>query len=348
MPAPQESVFWVTGAIEYQLAFTSGLLLFIGLLRAPDCRGVNLLLAIATIVVCGEHELVAAAVVAAMAGTVWLRRHEGLATRRYGWLTAAAGVGLLLTAVAPGNSLRAKQQLPAAYSEGIHAALSEFIRLIPQFLSDPRILAACALWVLFVAKRTTPVRLDGRWSALLAMALTAAITLLILLAPPFLLGEPVARSSNLALSVLMAGTATTLFLYRGKFTGSKSLGLQLFLKLTLICGLIVSPNVRQARAAYQVPLADWRRQMTAQLTAGGDDVVINATTPPSPLLNAPVVWAAERDHWLNKCVATFMHVRSVAAAEGCSSTTTAAGKGDRVSSSVASGVSRGPEETARP
>jgi hypothetical protein len=240
------------------------------------------------------------------------------------WLTGAASVGLLLAIAAPGNFHRASAQLAHSRSDGIHAAVSELFRLVPQFLSDPRVLAASVLWVHFVAKRTTPVRLDScRWGGFLTIVLTLGTGLVILMAPPLLVGEPVERSANLAFSVLLAGTAVALFLYRGYFTGTKSLGLQMFVMLTLACGLVVSPNVRQARTAYQVPLGQWRRQMTARLSGAGGDVVMAAVKPSSPLLNVPGVWAAEPDHWLNKCVATFMHVRTVVAAEGCSPTTTA-------------------------
>jgi hypothetical protein len=81
--------------------------------------------------------------------------------------------------------------------------------------------------------------------------------------------------------------------------------------LPLASSLIFSSNIELARAGLSKPLEPWRRTMIQRIhVSSTGDVVLSAVTPPTPLLPTYGL-LFERDHWLNRAYAQFLHVRSV-------------------------------------
>ncbi len=113
VPSVGELVYWFTGAVENALVLALAALLIIGLLqlpssisRSPGSRLVLLLLmSLAGIIICGFHELYGLMLCGALAAGAVASFYDPKLDR-IAWITVtvAAGVGLLIVVLAPGNS----------------------------------------------------------------------------------------------------------------------------------------------------------------------------------------------------------------------------------------------------
>ena len=312
MPTPQHGIYWFTGSVEYQFTFTTALALFTSVRLAPDKPGSNALICLAAIAVCGQHELAAIGVLAVFASVWAVKRISGDDSLRFLLFSAASAVGLAMTALARGNFVRAGYG--HAGLPGVIVASSQLAKLLLLLASDPRVILAAFLWAQFALDFKPTTILDLRPGyGLLAPFLTMGLVALIVVVPTAVVGQPVARANNLAFTVLLLGTTLTIFLFRFRLAGCAAPGLRTAAAVILACALLASPHVQQARAALKVSPLAWRQRMIARLSTGGPDVLLPLVQPPSPLVLVPGVLAAERDSWLNLCVADFMHVRSVTA-----------------------------------
>lgn len=226
--------------------------------------------------------------------------------------TAASALGLAITSLARGNFVRVGYSF--AGRPNFSVAITQLAKLLLFFASNPAIILAAFLWTQFALgfKRTTFLDFQPLYRRL-APLLTIGFFALIVAVPTTVLGSPVGRANNLALMVLLLGTTLSIFLFRFRLVTCAAPGLQTPAAVCLACALLASPNAQEARAALKVSPAVWRQRMVARLSARGPDVLMPLVQAPSALVNVPGVWAAEGDAWLNRCVADFMHVRTVTA-----------------------------------
>ena len=304
------NLYWFTGAVEYQFTFTTALALFTWVRLAPDKPLSNSLLCLATIAVCGQHELAAVSVLGIFACVWAVQRYTRQDSLRFFLFTAAAAAGLALTVLARGNFVRAGGT-HAGFAGAIIAG-NELGKLLRYSASDPKVLLSAFLWIQFVLhfRRKTMIDVSPVYQRL-APLLTIVLFLIIVAVPPVSTGLRVDRASGLALTVLLWGTTISIFLLRSRLAACAAPGLRTVAAVALACALISSPNVQQAQAALRVSPRVWRQRMVARLSAKGPNVLLPPVEPPSTLLVVPGVWAAEPGSWLNVCVADFMNVRSV-------------------------------------
>jgi hypothetical protein len=150
MPAVGDSLFWLNGAIYYELTAT-GVMFFLAFLLSRRLDAVRTgVLAIGAVGLTGSHEIAAVFLTAAILGGLLLRFRD----RSPDWpwwaalLVAAAG-GTAVAVFAPGNFVRAAQiggthRLAAA---GSTAALN-MLTWIPRWALDaPVVLALCVLLI---------------------------------------------------------------------------------------------------------------------------------------------------------------------------------------------------------
>lgn len=312
MPSPQNGIYWFTGSVEYQLTATTALALFTSVRVAPDKLWSNVLICLAIIATCGQHELTAFCVFVAFAG-VWAVKRIGRGeSHRLLLFTAAAAAGLAMTLLSRGNFVRASHGF--AGHAGFMVAMAQVAKLLLRVASDPRILLAAFLWAQFApaCKGTTVLDLAPGFRRL-AVFLTIGFFLFLVVVPTTVIGERVDRANNLALTVLLLGTTLAIFMFRFRLATCAAPGLRTAAAVALACALLASPNAQDARNTLKVSPRAWRQRMIARLSARGPDVLMPPVRPPSPLVNVPGVGAAQSDNWLNICVADFMHVHTATA-----------------------------------
>lgn len=161
MPSLGDSLYWMTGALNYELA-ASGLLLFLAVLwRGPLTGPRAAALSLAAILLAGMHEvvtLVLLALVAAGCALAFLRRSPG---RRW-WLLllAATTAGALIVFLAPGNYARAHDTSDSAGLLRVftRAAYITFGRAAQWIFDLPLLLAA------FAALASPSLQLKPAWT----------------------------------------------------------------------------------------------------------------------------------------------------------------------------------------
>ena len=150
MPAVGDSLFWLNGAIYYELT-ASGVMLFLAfLLRQRLDASRAALLAIGAVCLTGSHEVAALFLTAVLLGGLVLRfRDPGSDWPWWAALLAVAVCGTAVAVFAPGNFTR------AASAGGSHRLMAAFattalnlLRWIPRWTLDaPLLLALCVLLI---------------------------------------------------------------------------------------------------------------------------------------------------------------------------------------------------------
>lgn len=159
MPSVGETVYWFTGAVENALVYALAALLLIALLELPPPGRQPIWqrslmvggLSLAVICIVGFHELYGLMLCLALTLGAFAACLNPKADRP-AWIVVATGAiaGLLIVALAPGNSARfitdggphARQFL-----YDLHVTLSQVKHFVPRWLLDPRMLAA-SVWVI--------------------------------------------------------------------------------------------------------------------------------------------------------------------------------------------------------
>jgi hypothetical protein len=176
LPEAGETVYWFTGAIEYQLSLSLAVILvWQAACVRPQPRvlhaGWAVALALLTLLITGLHELTALmlTIVLAMAGTIAYRlRSDRLPL----WccLLAVAMVGLLISLLAPGNAGRAVHFPTARDPLKTVGLTAKFVfRDMSVWIADPKLLAASLFLLLnpwFTRLRPAWLTWDIPWGKL--------------------------------------------------------------------------------------------------------------------------------------------------------------------------------------
>ena len=161
MPAVGDALFWLHGAIIYELTAT-GVMFFFAYLLRRRLNGVRAAwLAIGAVILTGSHEVAALFLTAAVAGGCFLKFRERSAD--WPWWAALLAVtagGLALETFAPGNFAR------AARSGGAHSLLAagsttalNVLAWIPRWTLDAPVLLACCVLLM-----DPDIRLRADWT----------------------------------------------------------------------------------------------------------------------------------------------------------------------------------------
>ncbi len=330
--APGESLYWVTGAVMYQLCVALSFLLVARLsargTRAPRSLEVVLLLA-TTLLVTSLHELAGAMLAVVLAVGAWLTRRLAVPGRGL-WVAclAACVVGTLVTVAAPGTRARA-EQFEHAWSVGwtLRHFPVDLWDTVLAWSTDPKLLAATV--VLFLSpgfRRPRPLWIDARvpWRATAALSLGVALPSAFA-AARWATGEAaVSRVVDLCQQVFLVGWLFVLFVStRGERGLPRSelvrcVGRTLALG-TLAAALLLHGNGRFALGDFVHDRPNrWKSSMEARYATLRNarvnrtlDVVV-PRPPWTPRLLVRMDITEDPTHWHNAAVAQYFGLRSVA------------------------------------
>lgn len=169
-PGLGETVFWATGAVEYQLPASLALLLIAALLAAgrSDASAARTLAAALGLgalgfLVTGMHEVVALMLMGVLVLGVGLALMEGR-PRLHLWLIVLVFVtfGAAVNLFAPGNAVRAAADFPRGRSLGTSmVSLTQLLILIGRWCLDVKLLAGAALLALTLTAEPRAAREGG-------------------------------------------------------------------------------------------------------------------------------------------------------------------------------------------
>jgi hypothetical protein len=333
-PSPAETVYWVSGAVPYQLSVSSCIFLVALLVRPPPVgrtgawlgRG----LAVSLLAVCipGLHELVGLAallVVAVGSAVAWRVGSRTLPL----WVVAlgCAAVGLLVVVLAPGNELRGRFFTDARDVEHALGWLArDAARYARVWLLDPKLLAATTLLAVLPAlARLRPAWIEWRsisWRGIIPCA-WLAILAAALFAPRWATGGWVPRrvvDTNYAIFVI--GWLLSVFVWTRHAEETRVLpdGVRLVARWAALgvfaAALLLTGNTPTAMADLTQRASAWHRALGARYAlarrAGRDgaSTLVVPRPPPRPRLFTVLELTPDPDHWANRGFARFFGVRS--------------------------------------
>lgn len=323
-----DSLFWLTGSVEYFFALSVALLLFACLLAGdPRWRWAAPLLAI---YVGGAHELVAMASIAVAAAGAWAWRRKGDACWRW-WLGAAVLLAALVAVQvsSPGAGVRAARAgtgNSVLVATLVGAARAAFY--LPRWLLQAPVLLAL-VWVLTSRRMTDAAAAWGRpgvWTLIRGGLLTAAVAAMTIFVTSVALdGNFPARVAALACVELLLGLLALAAaaghvwdvpsLVPERLRGGWSGGLA----VALCAALFFSP-VCLAALAEMRQLPEWRRaglarfaDLRAQAAAGVRNGVA-LPVPPVPSTYFGYVLGPDPQGKQNRCVAGYYGFETVTTA----------------------------------
>ena len=329
MPHPGETVYWLTGGVDYLTGLALSLLLLAGLLREQSARlpvvegaGLCLLAVLAT----GFHEIVGLVLCLALAGGT-LRAGLARDPRRGRWMAclAAALAGFLAVAAAPGNAVR-RAAFPLAGDLGVAALLTvkQGFEVVPWIL-DLRLLTGTALLLLLA-----PEALAGRqprtraWDVWIAALTWLAAVGAAFAAASWAIGAPMpGRMLAGIYLVFLAGWFWVLVMLAQRCAGRREplltatppmrrVAVALFATSLLLTGNTWRAllDLRSDAPAFGAAMRDrWRTLATARARGAGDAVV--ARLPARPRSYAGFELHEDPAYWENWGVAHYFGLRSV-------------------------------------
>ena len=221
MPDPGETVYFLTGAVEYALPFALGVFVVCLLARVRGWGGAAAAGAL-TLLATGVHEIAAISltvIIGVGAATAW--RTKSPARDKWVAVLACTLVGTAITVLAPGNGMRIQDDFAGANPHGVGTALKVTILqittyIIPWFL-DPKLLAASVLLVASPWFRRAMPRWVQTHAVWWRVAIPAAWFLsvgLVLLAVAWAVGAlGPARLYNFLYGLFLLGWIATLFVW---------------------------------------------------------------------------------------------------------------------------------------
>jgi hypothetical protein len=337
MPAPQQGIFWVLGAVESQMPLTLGSLLFALVLsrRPTDTKQATRLAMAAAcalgFVIPAFHELAGGVLVLALSAitaTAFLSK----SSQRKMWLIVltASAIGFVVVFVAPGNSVRMAATPTrgnyVALIKGLSGTVQEYV--LPWCLDFKHWILAVLLWFdprVAALRKKLPGMSSFRaisgfvlvWISLIIIAICATI---------WNIGvQPPGRTMNLIYGVFLMGWIALAFLVT-RPDPSFSLhpahrATALSAALFLLSALVATSNntVRSAQDIVSGRARSWNVEMNhrfALLKSAGR----NAEVLLPPLTGHPNVLAMsdisdDPNNWSNRCLSLYFGPASVRIAE---------------------------------
>lgn len=281
LPAPGETVYWISGGIDYQLS-TSLAVIFLAWLTSPSAAAGwrttarTLGLCALALVATGMHEMIAAMLVVVVGiGTAiaWKARHP----QRIVWTVVclATLIGALIAILAPGNAVRGTRfenggNLVAA----IRITIIVFLKHVPAWACDPKLLAASVAllaWPRHMALRPRwlelGARIPGGWAPLWLLTLPVILCLAIAGSAWGMGAQPNGRALDQLWTVFVFGWFTGVFAISRELvpqehwcTAEGGRMLRAFACVVLAVALVFTGNTRRGLDDLQDGLiGPWRR-----------------------------------------------------------------------------------------
>jgi hypothetical protein len=342
-PAPEETVYWASGAFEYAIPFDLGLLLFAGIhmqYKGSSGGAFNVtgtvLLAIFAFFITGLHELAGLMLVGALLTGLIFAIAQGDPRRRI-WVLplVTSTIGTVITIIAPGNTIRAQTDFSAALSASVTSILEVIARqiymVISNWMLDVKLLGATALLVIWLTggkDTSNPSQFrsrSGYWiiPSMSTIILLGGITTIVLVTGT----SGNRRTQNLLFLVFTAGWFTSLvFFVRSRVsTESPLIGLyktpgRVAILLIFGMALLTSPNVMRGGKFLVMDARRWHHAihdryalvMREKAAFGSNPVPVFV-----PPVDAPRVFYREFDigadpnYWSNKGFARYFGISSI-------------------------------------
>lgn len=331
MPAPGETVYWISGGIEYQLSISLATIVLWLAAAMPDSglvRGLCVAsICLVILFLTGLHELTALmlAVALAIAASVSYRRRDGRLGTWCCWL-AVATAGLFVNGLAPGNAARASVFVNAHSIPKTLGLTAKFmLRDVSIWIADPRLLSASLF--LFLSPwfaRLRPAWLG--WAGIDWRRILPGVGALFLILgaaiPAFATNcSPPGRAENLLYFVFLTTWFATLlactrwpenWILRGEppapLLQAAALGI---LGLSLAC----TGNTSSALRDFDKRIVRWHQAMQlreelAATAARGVDLVVPAM-PPLPAVFFDNDISRDPGEWQNQLFANFYGLSTV-------------------------------------
>ena len=313
--SPGENVFWLTGAIEYQLPLCTMLVLGALLCKSRQTVLSYIALAALAIAIPGQHELAGVFLLACLlAGAITAR---ALKLQAHQWFLCVGFVALSLAAIMLSPAMGFKlveRQTVGEYQLFPHAKRA--LQYGIDWAMNPAILL-CALCLPFLLYRNCSsagmsAQVRPRWLALLGLG--AMFVLLGEFASAEVasgMGELPGRALGwfqfmfwlLLVCVVVIGVPE---LSQGKFSSAS----RIVISVLLAISLLGSGNFRRADKDLRGPARPWWRSNLTRLEQRGDSLVFDPL-PPKPSLFLETSLSSNSGCWVNQCMALYLGANTV-------------------------------------
>jgi hypothetical protein len=315
VPELTETTYWLTSVVEYEFTLSCALLLFTLIKLLPPGLLSTALLSVMAMVVAGQNELTGSAIVLILAILfVYQRSNNKKDSIRWLCFLAFAFAGLAAIVFAPGTRIRAATgPLRLHGFVLIRFVLEKLAGTFPRWITEPGVILAAFLWACLTPSMPAPAWLRTRLARWAIPASTALLALMGVVSSPILAGYEPGRALDWSFFVLVIGLLLSITANRDwiavEFHSIRSL--QWVAVLSLACTFYFSPNIELARRGLTKSRSAWRQTMIRRIQLpAGQDVFLPAVELPTPILNSSGV-LDDKNHWLNLCVAGYLHVRSI-------------------------------------
>ncbi|MGA8145114.1 MAG: hypothetical protein WB987_14605, partial [Candidatus Acidiferrales bacterium] len=313
---PAEQLYWFTGAVEYNLSFTTLLVLASLLYQARRGAWYYLTIVVLSIIIPAQHEIAGVFLFIVLLGGIVITRILRLPAVQWYVSFAVATVSQIIVMRSPGNSLRAAQEhrhlwdlahLPRWVGHSFYRGLG--------WLSFPSILvAACCIFLL--SQRDRELRsADGRppaWFGIVGvcamLAVCAEVALVEVASGVWIPYRVVAWFQFFFWLLFVCVIAIGIPELRSvRFTHATQVGAFVLLALTLFA----SDNFRSAISDLRGPAQKWHQASNARLYQTGGALEFQAPIQyPHMAMHQDLV--ADSRCWVNICLANYLHAKSVA------------------------------------
>lgn len=315
---PVASLYWLTGAMEYNLSFTTLLVLVSLLYRAGRSAWYYIIVVLLSIAVPAQHEIAGTLLCTILLGGVVVMCMKDIPCRQWYVSFGTATASLAIVVLSPGNARRAAQQHTALWD------LSHFPKWVAHsfyhglsWLSSPSILvAACCIALVSQDRAETHVTSNRppRWlgiASLCAMFAVLCVESVVEIATATFIPDRVVDWFQFVFSLLFVCVIFGIpEIHRTQFSVGTRIGAFLLLAVTLLG----SWSFRTAVEDLRGPAQFWWRTDYARLVQHGGALEFEVP-PPYPkyprMATIPQSLAEDATCYVNRCLATYLHANSV-------------------------------------
>jgi hypothetical protein len=311
MPAPGESLFWFTGAIENTVPVAVGAAM-VAILSSGRMRWAA---AVLSVLVPGLHELYGAILIVVLCAGAFL---IWLADRRISshWIvcTALALVSEVIVYAAPGNAIRAAYLPEASAIPSVKLTAWQLFQFLPDWSLSGSLLAATFAILAVRPKVEWAQDYFPGWRLAIIPALTVGLVILAIAGSTYLQTAPLAgRTLAGVYFVFLIGWILTAIGLAQRIEGPQKT-LASLCGLALAATLILQGNTRTALFDLKDRVTPWHHAMQARYASlrTGNGLVL---VPPPPTTPHIFFWRdilEDPKDFRNVCVARYFRLDSVA------------------------------------
>ena len=313
--SPSQQVYWLTGAMEYNLSLSSLLVLVSLLLRSRPAVWYYIAVSLLSIAVSAQHEIAGTFLWVVLLGGTVVSRIKRLPTRQWYLSFSLATVSLATVVMSPGNAARGVQEHRHLWDTG-HAlgwiAHSFYHGL--SWLSAPAILVSACCIGLFSRPSLEPKAGDKLPRGWICLACLCAMLVILFQSafieiatgtwlPPRVAGWLEFVFSLLFVCAAQAGLTELRQLHFSFATRMAVFGL-------FAISLFSCTNFREAVEDLRGPAETWHRLNVLRLSQRGGSLKFE-DPPQYPALGESQRLTRKAGCWENRCLANYLHAESV-------------------------------------